>query len=65
MQQSEFNDLTEEQRKAIFLELVQAQDGGMPVARSRKDVARRHGLSERQLLAVEREGLEADWPPLD
>jgi hypothetical protein len=43
---------------------VRAQDGGTPVAQSRKEVAGRHGLSERQLLLLEQQGLDGDWPPL-
>jgi hypothetical protein len=65
MQRAAFKILTREQRKAIFLELVRAQDQGLPVAQSRRDVAGMYGLSQRQLLAVEQEGLEARWPPLD
>ncbi len=56
--------LSEEQRKAIFLALVQAQDAGATVAHSLKDVAQRFGISEVQVRRIEQEGLDAGWPPL-
>ena len=56
--------LGEPQRKEIFLALVDAQDKKMSVAGSRKEVAKRFGLSDRQVRVIEREGLENDWPPL-
>lgn len=56
--------LSESQRKEIFLALVEAQDQAMTVAQSRKAVAERFGLSERQVRTIEREGLDNDWPPL-
>jgi hypothetical protein len=48
----------------VFLALVQAQDMAMTVAQSREAVARRFGVSERQVRRIEREGLDGDWPPL-
>jgi hypothetical protein len=51
-------------RMEAFRALVEAQDGGESVAGSRKAVARRFGLTRRQLLSIEAEGVEADWPPL-
>ena len=56
--------LLEEERKAIFLALVQAQDGKVGVTRSRKEVTERFGISDRQLRRIEQEGLDAQWPPL-
>jgi hypothetical protein len=56
--------LSESQRKEIFLALVEAQDHAMTVAQSRKAVAERFGLSESQVRTIEREGLDNDWPPL-
>jgi hypothetical protein len=56
--------LGEQERKEIFLALVQAQDSKMSVAASRKEIARRFQLTDRQLRVIEREGLENDWPPL-
>jgi hypothetical protein len=57
-------NLDEPQRKAIFLALVEAQDGKMSVAASREEIARRFHLTDRQVRVIEREGLENDWPPL-
>jgi hypothetical protein len=53
--------LSEPQRKEIFLALVDAQDHDMPVAQSRKAIAERFGVSESQLRAIEREGLDRHW----
>jgi hypothetical protein len=50
--------------KEVFLALVEAQDRDMTVAQSRKLVADRFGLTERQVRAIEREGLDRQWPPL-
>jgi hypothetical protein len=56
--------LSEDERKAVFLALVEAQDGGKGVVLSRKEVAERFGLSDREVRRVEQEGLDAGWPPL-
>jgi hypothetical protein len=58
------DDLPEPQRKEIFLALVEAQDQKMPVAESRKAIAERFGITEAQVLVIEREGLDNEWPPL-
>jgi hypothetical protein len=58
--------LAEAERQAIFAGLVEAQDrGDVSVSQSRKQTAERVGVSERQVFGVEREGIEAGWPPLD
>jgi hypothetical protein len=57
-------ELPEDRRKEIFRALVEAQDQNATVAGSRKTIARRFGITERQLLAIEREGLDGTWPPL-
>ena len=44
--------------------LVAAQDGGLGVDASRRQVAAEHGLTTRQVEKIEREGLKAEWPPL-
>jgi hypothetical protein len=59
------NRLSEPVRKEIFVALVEAQDGGMPVAQSVKAVAGRFGVSEGAVKRIEREGLEGNWPPLE
>ena len=56
--------LSQEQRLAIFLALVEAQDLRMTVPQSRKAVAERFGVSEQQVRRIEREGLDGNWPPL-
>ena len=56
--------LFEPQGKQVFLALVEAQDRRMSVAASRKEVARRFGLTERQVRQIEQEGLDQEWPPL-
>jgi hypothetical protein len=48
----------------IFQALVDAQDQEMGVARSRKVVAERFGVSESQIKEIEQEGLDRQWPPL-
>jgi hypothetical protein len=63
-QRSGENQMAEEQRKEIFLALVDAQDQAMSVAESRRSIAERFGLSEGQLREIEREGLDRQWPPL-
>jgi len=51
-------------RMQAFAALVAAQDADMSVADSRRAVAERFGLSEAEVLRVEREGIERQWPPL-
>jgi hypothetical protein len=54
----------EPQRKEIFLALVEAQDRRMSVVASRKEVAGRFSLTERQIRRIEQEGIDNEWPPL-
>jgi hypothetical protein len=56
--------LPEEQRKAIFKALVEAQDQEMTVAQSRRLIAQRYDLNNTQVCQIEREGLDNSWPPL-
>ena len=56
--------LSEEQRKELFLALVDAQDHDMGVLQSRQHVATRYGVSLEQVRHIEREGLDNGWPPL-
>ena len=53
-----------EERKAVFLALVEAQDAGRGVVLSRKEVAERFGITDREVRRIEQEGLDASWPPL-
>ena len=55
----------EPRRKEIFLALVEAQDQRVGVAQSRKLVAKQFGVTETLIRAIEREGLDAQWPPLE
>jgi 2-hydroxychromene-2-carboxylate isomerase len=57
-------ELAETHRKEIFQALVEAQDQKMTVPQSRRAVAERFGISEKHLVAIEREGLDKEWPPL-
>ena len=56
--------LSEDQRKEVFLALVDARDHDMGVENSRQHVAARYGVSEKQVRHLEREGLDNGWPPL-
>ena len=56
--------LSEDERRAVFLALVAAQDMGMGVVRSRKEVAERFGISDREVRRIEEECIDAEWPPL-
>ncbi len=63
------NDLPEKgsgavSRPAAFAALVGAQDDGLSVPMSRKVVAERFGLTVAEVVGIEREGLEHQWPPL-
>ncbi len=58
-------ELSEDRRKEIFLALVEAQDQKMDVAGSRRLMVERFGVSESQVLQIEREGMDNQWPPLD
>ena len=57
--------LSEHRRKEVFLALVNAQDQKMDVAQSRKLMAERFGVTESELLQIELEGMEKQWPPLE
>jgi parallel beta-helix repeat protein len=56
--------LSEMRRKEVFAALVRAQDQGLAIPESRREVTRRFGLSEDELRAIEQEGLDHEWPPL-
>ena len=56
--------LPEDRRREIFLALVEAQDRDLGVPQSREAVARRFDLSVAEVRQIEREGLDASWPPL-
>ena len=56
--------LSEDERRAAFRALVEAQDAGRGVVLSRKEVAERFGITDREVRRIEQEGLDAGWPPL-
>jgi hypothetical protein len=56
--------LSQTEREAVFLALVEAQDGGMTPARSRESIAERFAVSQEQVRRIEREGIDGGWPPL-
>ena len=64
MSQNESEQGAESRRKEVFLALVTAQDGEMPVAQSRQEIAQRFGITEAEVVRIEREGLDNNWPPL-
>ena len=59
-------DITDESRqKAIFQLLVTLQDQGLDVRESREQVAKEASITIEEVQAIERLGLEHNWPPLD
>jgi hypothetical protein len=56
--------LSEPSRREIFLALVDAQDRKMGVLESRRRIAKRFRVSDRQIRSIECEGLDRQWPPL-
>ena len=64
MSQNESEQGSESRRKEVFLALVTAQDVEIPVAQSRKEIAQRFGITEAEVVRIEREGLDGHWPPL-
>ncbi|HUR54325.1 MAG TPA: hypothetical protein VMZ71_09350 [Gemmataceae bacterium] len=57
-------DLSDDRRRELFLALVNLQDEGVAVAESRAFIAGQYGVQVEVVQQVEREGLEAGWPPL-
>jgi len=56
--------IPEDRRKEAFKALVEAQDRRVSVPDSRKEVASRYDMTEADVKAIEREGVEKGWPPL-
>jgi hypothetical protein len=48
----------------LFRLLVVAQDYAMSVAEAREMVCSLFGLEENQIIGIEEEGLDCNWPPL-
>lgn len=55
---------TVEQRQAIFHALLDAQDAGASVPQSRADVAKQFAVTVDEVKKIEKEGIDAQWPPL-
>jgi hypothetical protein len=64
MPENEAEHSPELRRKEVFLALVTAQDQEMSVQRSRREIAQRFGITEAEVVRIEREGLDNNWPPL-
>lgn len=60
----QFERIPQDNRQAIFLAVVEAQDRGIAVVKARAEVAHRFNVSEDIVKAIEREGLDNHWPPL-
>lgn len=56
--------LTVDERKKIFLSLVEAQDKLNNVRKSYEEVTDQFDISEEALREIEEEGLDKEWPPL-
>lgn len=57
--------LTTRQRRIVFRDVIAAQDGGVSVRESREAVGGRHGVTPAVVRAVEEEGIDRNWPPLE
>lgn len=58
--------LTLQQRREIFLALVRMQDENtMSVKETRQNIMKEFKISDVQLLQIEEEGTDKDWPPLN
>jgi len=58
------NSLPLQRRMEIFYRFVVAQDYGMSTAEAREMLFHLDGLDATQVVRIEREGLENNWPPL-
>lgn len=56
--------ISDEQRRQVFLALVEAQDQSMTVPESREHVAQKFNISVPDVRKIEQEGLANGWPPL-
>jgi hypothetical protein len=64
LQNGPAHPLSETRKQQIFLALIEAQDQDLGVSRSRKLIAENFRISEDQVIRIEREGIENNWPPL-
>lgn len=54
----------EPRRREAFAALVAAQDRGLTVVASRKQIAQEFSLDEATVIEIEKEGESEEWPPL-
>ena len=64
IQENSAVDLPESRRKELFHLLVIAQDYAMSVTEAREMACDLFGVMETQIVQIEEEGLDNDWPPL-
>lgn len=57
-------DLSDDEQRAVFADLVAVQDESVGVAESRSRIAERYGLTVEQVKELEERGLKGKWPPL-
>ena len=57
--------LPEARRKAAFAALVAAQQTGIAASIARETVAEVFDITAEEVLKIEREGKERQWPPLN
>jgi len=55
----------QEQQKEIFLKLVEAQDAGLSVEQSRRQMCETFAIALEELLDIEQQGRVHQWPPLE
>lgn len=56
--------LTEVRRRHVFATLVKVQDEGTAIIKSRTMVATTFEITPKEVEAIEKEGIESEWPPL-
>jgi hypothetical protein len=59
------SSLTEDLRKEIFRSVVEAEDRGNSPHEARVHIAAQYHISTDQVRAIEAEGIENTWPPLE
>jgi hypothetical protein len=52
------------ERQKIFADLVKLQDKGIKANDSRRQIAENYRINQQQLIEIEEEGIEEEWPPL-
>ena len=62
--QDDEHQLPVERRMELFQAVVELQDEGLDNVRTRQRVAKRFGVTERDVRRIEEEGLQGEWPPL-